>query len=478
MIRTPQGFQLPKRVVAIYSGEEQRMWETYYAPFYSKYIKEINKQAQGESWPSMLYLNKFYWEIALLSLLCFDAEDNQSFLKDILGITDVGEIEFHINSKNYVNYKDSPVLTFIELLNENPKFSLETFKALLEKQEINVDTLFMYLYIAFSPKKTKILDDVTIKFNENLTVKALSEGQKKLLLIKAALDFTGSEDTLFLLDEPDAHIHIENKIKLVDIIKRYTSNRHVIMTTHSPSLTDSMIKRGEKNVIYMENGEIKSVEVIDTIARLSGNHIGYIEGALILSSSKPLILVEGIGDVKYISKALDLLSGTHPTYSALSCDILFMGGAGENAKQFIDKIKPHINKSKKVLVIFDRDDSGAGGMKRIGATGNREDYKTYRDQNWYFFMLPKTEEHHGTDFTIEDYFSMKYKNDVAVEKIKEAGGCFKKLPKDLRQKVKDELGSRIEEYTAEDMSGFTVLLDKIVNILEDKESDIEDIAVH
>lgn len=368
MIRTPQGFQLPKRVVAIYSGEEQRMWETYYAPFYSKYIKEINKQAQGGSWPSMLYLNKFYWEIALLSLLCFDAEDNQSFLKDILGITDVGEIEFHINSKNYVNYKDSPVLTFIELLNENPKFSLETFKALLEKQEIDVDTLFMYLYIAFSPKKTKILDDVTIKFNENLTVKALSEGQKKLLLIKAALDFTGSEDTLFLLDEPDAHIHIENKIKLVDIIKRYTSNRHVIMTTHSPSLTDSMIKRGEKNVIYMENGEIKSVEVIDTIARLSGNHIGYIEGALILSSSKPLILVEGIGDVKYISKALDLLSSTHPTYSALSCDILFMGGAGENAKQFIDKIKPHINKSKKVLVIFDRDDSGAGGMKRIGGS--------------------------------------------------------------------------------------------------------------
>lgn len=130
------------------------------------------------------------------------------------------------------------------------------------------------------------------------------------------------------------------------------------------------------------------------------------------------------------------------------------------------------------MVIFDRDDSGAEGMKRIGATGNREDYKTYRDQNWYFFMLPKTEEHHGTDFTIEDYFSMKYKNDVAVEKIKEAGGCFKKLPKDLRQKVKDELGSRIEEYTAEDMAGFTVLLDKIVNILEDKESDIEDIAVH
>lgn len=56
----------PKRIIAIYSGEEQRMWEKYYLPSYSKYIKEINKQAQIVSWPLMLYLNKYYWDIALL----------------------------------------------------------------------------------------------------------------------------------------------------------------------------------------------------------------------------------------------------------------------------------------------------------------------------------------------------------------------------------------------------------------------------
>lgn len=465
----------PKRIIAIYSGEEQRMWEEYYYPLYSKYIKEINKQAQNVSWPSMIYLNKYYWDIALLSILCSDAKDNNSFLKNILGINNIGSIEFDINSRNYASYKESPVLNFIESLNKNPIFTLERFKGLLEKQEINIDTLFMYLYIAFTPNDKKILNAITIKFNGNQTIKDLSEGQKKLLLIRAALEYTGSEDTLYLLDEPDAHIHIENKIKLVDIIKQYTTNRHIIMTSHSPSLTDCMIK-DNKNIIYMENGKMKSVEVIDAITKLSGNHIGYIEGALILSSTKPLILVEGIGDVNYITKSIELLGRTDPIYSDISCDILFMGGAGENAKQFIDKIKPHINNDKTVLVIFDRDESGAEGMKKIGARGNREDFKTYRNQNWYFFMLPKTDEHQDTDFTIEDYFSLEYKKQMAVEKINESNGCFKKLPKDLRQSVKDALSKKINEYSADDMAGFKVLLDKIISVLSNKEADIEDIT--
>ena len=54
-------------------------------------------------------------------------------------------------------------------------------KAFIEKQDINIDMLFMYLYIAFTPKSSKILEAITIHFNGGLTTKDLSEGQKKLL---------------------------------------------------------------------------------------------------------------------------------------------------------------------------------------------------------------------------------------------------------------------------------------------------------
>lgn len=90
-------------------------------------------------------------------------------------------------------------------------------------------------------------------------------------------------------------------------------------------------------------------------------------------------------------------------------------------------------------------------------------------------MLPKTPEHTEIDFTIEDYFSLEYKNNLAMEKINEAGGYFKKIPKDLRQNVKDALSKKMDEYTADEMSGFAILLDKINRILEDKETDIVNI---
>ena len=87
-------------------------------------------------------------------------------------------------------------------------------------------------------------------------------------------------------------------------------------------------------------------------------------------------------------------------------------------------------------------------------------------------MLPKTKEHTNIEFTIEDYFSLEYKKKVAIKKIEESGGFFKKLPKDLRQNVKDALGNQISTYDASDMEGFSILIDKILNILNGTESDI------
>ena len=139
----------------------------------------------------MLYLNKYYWDIALLSILCSDSDDNKAFVKEILGITTVENIQFTVNSSNYENYKDSQVLIFINSLNQTANFSLDNFKAFIEKQYINIDMLFMYLYIAFTPKSSKILESITIHFNGGLTTKDLSEGQKKLLLIKVRIRIYG-----------------------------------------------------------------------------------------------------------------------------------------------------------------------------------------------------------------------------------------------------------------------------------------------
>ena len=76
---------LPKRVIAIYSGEEDRLWKKYYEPVYLKYINGINQSSVLE-YPRMFYLNKFYWNLILLSLLISDADDVKGFVKEKLGI--------------------------------------------------------------------------------------------------------------------------------------------------------------------------------------------------------------------------------------------------------------------------------------------------------------------------------------------------------------------------------------------------------
>lgn len=76
---------LPTNVIALYSGEDKRWWHNYYEPFYLKFIKDLNLGVQNNSSLRMYYINKYYWDIALLSLIYSSAEDDKKFLKNIIG---------------------------------------------------------------------------------------------------------------------------------------------------------------------------------------------------------------------------------------------------------------------------------------------------------------------------------------------------------------------------------------------------------
>lgn len=471
---------LPDKVIACYSGEDQRLWNKFYKPDYDRFFNDAIKNVYQE--PEMIYINKYHWTIALISLLCSDREDIRHFLSNIFNVDgkiDNSEISVHIlfNNDNIDKFKQTDAAKFVRRLQAEEDLRISHIATYDIGARDNADhcrKLYFYLYLLSLPKindinkVSKAIESIDISIN-GFNIDKLSEGHKKLILIKFITTIIGTENSIILLDEPDAHTHIASKKDILTSIQNCQSQ--TILTTHSPVFIDMMVF---DNLRYIESGSIINMDRIRAIAKISDGGISILNGALILSSLKPLILVEGIGDVNYINKSIELLGNNNPAYS-LSCDILFMGGAGENAKQFIDKIRPHINDKKKVIVIFDRDDSGAEGMKKIVGTGNREDFKTYKNQNWYFLMLPKTPEHTETDFTIEDYFSLEYKTNLAMEKINEAGGYFKKIPKDLRQNVKDALSKKMDEYTADEMSGFAILLDKINRILEDKETNIVNI---
>ena len=109
---------LPKQIVAIYSGEEDRLWKKYYLPTYQEYIAKIGVETYNNM-PKMLYINKFYWHISLLCLLLNQFNNSEdTFCSEILGVENTNSIKFSFNKANYKNYKDSIVKQFISKIDK------------------------------------------------------------------------------------------------------------------------------------------------------------------------------------------------------------------------------------------------------------------------------------------------------------------------------------------------------------------------
>ncbi|MBN8641126.1 MAG: AAA family ATPase [Flavobacteriales bacterium] len=484
-IKRDNHFQyLPANVITSYSGEELRMWEEIYFTSYSAFFRDI--KSSTESAPEMLYINKYVWDYALIALLSSDKPQVKVFIKEVLKIdSDKVTISFNFKDDNIKTYPKNKAILFVEALiklqaDSKGKLVLNQISSInpdaLDNKAL-VRRLFYNLFITGMPvknEKAKInTDKIILKSNvsfNGIDVAKLSEGEKKLILINCILHLLADEQTLILLDEPDSHVHIERKKEIVEIINQ--PNHFTIFTTHSPKILHST---KDENVRIIKTTENKGLEAIylakmEALENLTNGEFTLMSATIAISSKKPLLLVEGKGDVAYIKRAIDALTKKNE----LDIDVLPFGGAG-NAKEFIDEILKCVPDDKKVIVLFDRDEAGLGsekgGMKSCVhfTKGGRNNINTYKKNNCMFLMLPKTAGHNETDFVIEDYFSVDKKSEVAKKCINNASGTFNSFPKDLRQNIKDELGKNLDSFTNIELIGFQVLIDKLKDIINDKE---------
>lgn len=237
---------LPAQVIAVYSGEELRLWENYYEHFYKRYIKLINGVQQGTPRQSMIYINKYYWNIALLTFLLSNLDDNMKFVADDLNIKAINNIQFTFNLKNLEKCKNVILKSSIETINPEKllmkDIALDDLKIVLDS--LSERDIFNKFVQAYMPKNNKLITEICITFNDGISTNGLSEGEKKLILIKAVLEIVVSENSLILFDEPDAHIHEGRKMDICNIIKEYTQfGRSIVLTTHSPTLTYSLNRK-------------------------------------------------------------------------------------------------------------------------------------------------------------------------------------------------------------------------------------------
>ena len=500
---------LPSNVIALYSGEDKRWWYNFYEPFYFKFIKSIKTGTSNIVSPKMYYINKYYWDIALLSLIYSTAEDDKAFLRNTIGTESMDHILLFY-TKAVTNSCESELLkAFLESVNlfsahdKGPKnepvfLHAMTKEAILESFGITVFTeyaalknfymfvdaqflnnrpeefnyyekqVFDYLVQAYMPKDQKIITNIELIHN-GFSAKNLSEGEKKLILIRAVLSFVAGENSLILFDEPDANIHEGRKQELYDLFAEFCKyERQIVIATHSPIIAQ-LAK--EKELLMLEQNGNKSAlltdEKIEKIKRLSGTSWDVIGQGMILKSSRPLVVFEGKTDVMYVKRALDLLKQTVAKYNALSVDFLNANGAG-NVKSFIENLNELVSTDKKIIVFFDRDKAGKDGAQSItGISKNDERIANYQDivkGNLTVSFIPYKEGISDGDFLIEDYFSWDGTIKAIVEDIipdqKHPIKCLPNLP----NRIKAEIEKRINQFKADEFNGFVPLLDKILEL--------------
>lgn len=97
--------------------------------------------------------------------------------------------------------------------------------------------------------------------NKTLRLEDMSDGEYQLLFLYALVDLFDRENTLFLFDEADSHLHYKNIALLWSTFNEISGK--AITTTH---LLDSISKSGIGRLRVIENGQIKTSEKISYLA--------------------------------------------------------------------------------------------------------------------------------------------------------------------------------------------------------------------
>lgn len=236
---------LPKNIIIYNSGDSKRLYELFYRrrtkiyPKISMIIMEYDVQKQL-ALDYLLSNNLIDEEIADVSKVVFYFQPGKiKGMRNFLGLIEdqaySGAMEFIRNFD--IENKSIPNQTLkIELTKDTmmPFFYGKTgfFPTLQGLSK-------MGLFSSFSTSRKDyfqvFLGTTEIEFSD------LGEGVQLMVSLKAAVNKFAEEETLFLLDEPDAFIHPSNIQKLVQTIEK--SNSQFLITTHSPILI-SRLKNG------------------------------------------------------------------------------------------------------------------------------------------------------------------------------------------------------------------------------------------
>lgn len=469
---------LPRRLIACYSGEDHRLWEKFLQKSYVKYFG--NTQMNSVNEPTILYVNRYHWATALITLLCSEQEEVKLFVKNLWGEEIAPEdinVEVAID-EGAKGYKDENAMLLLETLKQE-ELTVRAIKTTNLGIEGDDDVakcrrLYYLLYALTMPvenkdlgiKMRKAVKSIDIKTNKGLSLTSLSEGHKKRILMMLMTRILGDEHTIYLLDEPDAHVDVTAKKSILDLIS--TAKGYTLMTTHSPIMTSMMMPEAVETVI---DGYTNQQKWSDIVGSLSDNKITMLDNFL-FTFKKKVFITEGKSDIQYILQAVEKLKDKEPRVKKLNEAASFcLNGAGGVDFFLQHSLLPIAGYYDKMLFLFDNDKAGKEAQAKLNNfLESHRGLETKIYSRRYANVYTRAINH---DFLVEDYFptSCYQGKDENIPNFNIQG-----FPKYNEMKKMETAESAIKKYIADHYKdsefdskvyeGFLPLLDEIIKVLE------------
>jgi predicted ATPase len=277
---------LPKFLFGYYSGESDRMKDVF-----RKYLKKydddlIHEKPQGLK--RMFFAEPVHSNFVLLSFIVNNKEQTDDFLQQQLGLEDGGieSVLFVLKQPYWYDKKRTDgdarfwnskgvVRDFLAKLYEISIAPIRISRR--EMYDVRRSRTLEYLYLFAkdidalrdladgkstaeffrdleSTHVSDLIDEVRIrvklrKNDGSVTFRELSEGEQQLLTVLGLLQFTSSEESLFLLDEPDTHLNPRWSVEYLQHIRDFLKNdegasrsSHVLLATHNPIAVAELLK--------------------------------------------------------------------------------------------------------------------------------------------------------------------------------------------------------------------------------------------
>lgn len=129
-------------------------------------------------------------------------------------------------------------------------------------------------------------------FKDNLELGDLSDGEFQMLFLYSIVDLFDSDNTIFIFDEADSHLHFKNVEKFWDVLDKIKGR--TISTSH---LLDSIYCVGVENIRILNKGKIHlpsdSHELISRLSQLSNIKKSEFKA---LTYYEKIVLIDDIND--------------------------------------------------------------------------------------------------------------------------------------------------------------------------------------